>query len=55
MNPNLQNPQGLYAIYLNIMQAGGLSGFQSLSVALVSESKMTTIEAINIVSTVISI
>ena len=31
------------------MQAGGLSGFQSLSVALVSESKMTTIEAINIV------
>ena len=24
---------GLYAIYLNIMQAGGLSGFQSLSVA----------------------
>ena len=40
---------GLYAIYLNIIQAGGLSGFQSLSVALVSESKMTTIEAINIV------
>ena len=40
---------GLYAIYLNIMQAGGLSDFQSLSIALVSESTMTTIEAINIV------
>jgi Purine-cytosine permease and related proteins len=40
---------GLYAIYLNIMQAGGLSSFQTLSIALVSESTMTTIEAINIV------
>lgn len=40
---------GLYAIYLNIVQAGGFSGFLSLSSALVAESQMTTVEAINIV------
>ena len=40
---------GLYAIYLNIVQAGGFSGFQSLSTAITAKSQMTTIEAINIV------
>ena len=40
---------GLYAIYLNVIQAGGFSSFQSLSLALSAKSQMTTIEAINIV------
>ena len=40
---------GIYAIYLNIIQAGGFSGFQALSTALAAQNQMTTIEAINIV------
>ena len=40
---------GLYAIYLNIQQAGGLSNFQALSVELAAKNPLTMVQAINLV------
>jgi cytosine permease len=40
---------GLYAIYLNIQQAGGLSTFQALSAELAAKNPLTMIQAINLV------
>jgi len=40
---------GLYAIYLNIQQAGGFSTFQALSVELAAKNPLTTVQAINLV------
>ena len=40
---------GLYAIYLNIQQAGGLSNFQALSAELASKNPLTMVQAINLV------
>ena len=40
---------GLYAIYLNIQQAGGLSTFQALSAELASKNPLTMVQAINLV------
>ena len=40
---------GLYAIYLNIQQAGGLSNFQALSAELAAKNPLTMVQAINLV------
>ena len=40
---------GLYAIYLNVEQAGGFSTFQVLSAELAAKNPLTTVEAINLV------
>jgi len=40
---------GLYAIYLNVEQAGGFSTFQALSAELAAKNPLTTVEAINLV------
>ena len=40
---------GLYAIYLNIQQAGGLSTFQALSAELAAKNPLTMVQAINLV------
>jgi len=40
---------GLYAIYLNIQQAGGLSTFQALSAELAAKTPLTMVQAINLV------
>ena len=40
---------GLYAIYLNIQQAGGLSNFQALSSELAAKNPLTMVQAINLV------
>ena len=40
---------GLYAIYLNIQQAGGLSNFQALSAELAAKNPLTIVQAINLV------
>jgi cytosine permease len=40
---------GLYAIYLNIQQAGGLSNFQALSAELAAKNPITMVQAINLV------
>ena len=40
---------GLYAIYLNIQQAGGLSSFQALSAELAAKNPLTMVQAINLV------
>ena len=40
---------GLYAIYLNVQQAGGLSNFQALSAELAAKNPLTMVQAINLV------
>ena len=40
---------GLYAIYLNVEQAGGFSTFQALSAELAAKNPLTIVEAINLV------
>ena len=40
---------GLYAIYLNIQQAGGLSNFQVLSAELAAKNPLSIVQAINLV------
>jgi len=40
---------GLYAIYLNIQQAGGFSTFQALSAELAAKNPLTMVQAINLV------
>ena len=40
---------GLYAIYLNVEQAGGFLTFQALSAELAAKNPLTTVEAINLV------
>ena len=40
---------GLYAIYLNVQQAGGFSTFQALSAELAAKNPLTMVQAINLV------